>query len=286
MILSDLFQKIKNDLQTAGIETSALDARLLMCHALELSHEQFLLSKTRVLTEDETGKINEFSVQRLAGKPVSKIIGQKEFYGRNFKTTTDTLDPRPDSETLIEAVLAHKFETPKILDLGTGTGCLVLTLLAELPTARAIAVDQSLAALDVAKQNAYQIGVEDRVVFVQSDWFGEVVGQFDIIISNPPYIPAGDIDGLAKEVRIYDPLAALVGGEDGLDPYRIIIPQLEWFLKPGGLAAFELGQGQDAAVAEMLTNNGFSEVFTRKDLAGIPRVVGGILLQKPDNQVC
>jgi release factor glutamine methyltransferase len=285
MILKELNQIAKNKLQNAGIETSALDARILLSHVLQISHEKLLLSNDRVLSPDEIEKINTAIEERIAGKPVAKIIGQKEFYGRNFKTTTDTLDPRPDSEILIEAVLAHKFKEPKILDLGTGTGCLVLTLLAELPKARAIAVDQSLAALDVAKKNAYLIGVEDRVIFAQSDWFGDVIGTFDIIISNPPYIPESDIPNLAKDVRLYDPMAALVGGADGLDPYRIIIPQLANFLKPEGMAVFELGQGQSDAVAAMLVEHGFGDIFVNKDLARISRVVGGFQLQKATDSV-
>ena len=279
MILKQLYQFTKDQLKNAGMDTPALDARLLVCHVLEMTHEQFVLSDDRELSVDEIQQIEKIIQQRISGKPVAKIIGQKEFYSRNFKTTTDTLDPRPDSETLIETVLDHKYDNPLILDLGTGTGCLVLTLLAEIPKARAIAVDQSVAALSVAKENAWMTGVEDRVVFVQSDWFKEVVGKFDIIISNPPYIPEQDIEGLSKEVRLYDPMAALTGGADGLDPYRLIIPQLPDFLKPGGLAAFEVGKGQAEDVADMLTTTGFSTVNINKDLAGIGRIVSGIYLQ-------
>lgn len=281
MKLNDFYRAAKTRLQHEHIETPALDARLLICHGLDLTHEQFVLSDNRVLSAMELQSIETFLQQRLDGKPVSKIIGRKEFYGRDFKTTADTLDPRPDSETLIETVLSHPCEAPLILDLGTGTGCLVLTLLAEWSKARAIAVDQSIAALQIAKENALRIGVEDRVVFIQSDWFSEVIGQFDVIISNPPYIPQGDIAGLAREVRDYDPMAALTGGADGLDPYRVIIPQLPGFLKSGGLAAFEIGQGQESQVADLLGRAGFSAVGVRRDLGGIGRVVHGIYLQNP-----
>jgi len=282
MILKELFQSTKEKFQSNGIETSALDARVLFCHALGLTHEQFILSNERLLSGDDIKKINDAVQQRLDGMPVAKIIGEKEFYGRNFKTTIDTLDPRPDSETLIEAILDHyKHDSDiRMLDLGTGTGCLALTLLAEMPKARAIAVDQSKAALTVAKENAWKVEVEDRIVFAQSDWFSDVVGQFDLILSNPPYIPESDLPNLSREVRLYDPVTALIGGQDGLDPYRIIIPQSKNFLKPNGMLVFELGQGQAEDIAEMLEANGFENIFVKKDLAGISRVVGGFLLQK------
>lgn len=286
MKLGALYQSGKMQLQQSGAETPALDARLLICDALSLTHEQFVLADDRDLTEEEQQKIALMLTERTEGKPVAKIIGHKEFYSRRFKTTRATLDPRPDSEVLIEAVLQKThFEKPLILDLGTGTGCLVLTLLAELPQARAIAVDQSLDALAVAKDNAWLIGVEDRVVFVKSDWFTEVLGTFDVIISNPPYIPEDTIAGLAKEVREHDPMAALVGGKDGLDPYRVIIPQLKNFLKPGGFTAFELGQGQAPDVAKMLEDAGFSDVTITNDLAGIGRVVCGFYLQNSSEKL-
>ena len=312
MILKDFYTDIKNNFQRSGVETAALDARLLMCHALRISHENFVLHSDKELPADDIEKINALITQRLAGRPVAKIIGSKEFYGRDFKTTDDTLDPRPDSETLIEAVLsAVKFPLPlrervpqagegagrtdtvldapstqpspargegelKILDLGTGTGCLILTLLTELPNATGLAIDQSPAALAIAQENARQLQLDDRIDFLYSDWFSAVAGNFDIIISNPPYIPENDIADLATEVRNYDPLAALAGGADGLDPYRLIIPQLRRFLKPGGLAAFEVGQGQASAVAALLKECGFIAVTTHRDLAGIERVVTGI----------
>lgn len=274
MTLKEFYQLQKSRLAN---DTAALDARLLLCHVLQFSHEQFVLYGDRELTPEQKAQAEALIARRLQGMPVAKIIGEKEFYGRVFKTTADTLDPRPDSETLIEAVLEDRDRNAAvtILDLGTGTGCLALTLLAELRHAQAIAVDRSEAALKVARENAWKIGVEDRVVFVQSDWFSDVMGQFDIIISNPPYIPDGDIPGLAPDVRDYDPMAALAGGADGLDPYRRIIPQLGQFLKKGGFVAFELGQGQAPQVAEMLKQAGFSGVSAHCDLAGIERVVIG-----------
>jgi len=281
MKLKDLYLRFRNQLQNIGINTAALDARLLLCHALQMTHEQFVLQGDKEIYPDQVNEIDVLMAQRLDGRPVSKIIGQKEFYGRVFKTTDDTLDPRPDSETLIDAVLRQvdRTKNPVMLDLGTGTGCLILTLLSELPKAQAIAVDLSEAALRVARQNAIRLEVEDRVLCVASDWFCKVTGTFDVIVSNPPYIPAADIPGLAAEVRKYDPLSALVGGEDGLDPYRVIIPQLAGFLNKGGLVAFELGQGQAKQVADMLEKAGFTDVRAHCDLAGIERVVTGKRLE-------
>lgn len=278
MTLAGLYQSIKGRLQQVGIDSFAMDARLLMCHALQMTHEGFVLHNNRDISDAENAAIEMLVQMRLDGKPVAKIIGKKEFYGRDFITTEDTLDPRPDSETLIESVLQHCRGTrpPVILDLGTGTGCLVLTLLCEMPMAQAIAVDASPAALEVARRNAIALGVEDRVLFVQSDWLTDVAGSFDVVISNPPYISESEIPTLAREVRVYDPMAALVGGIDGLDPYRIIIPQLDGFLKPGGFVAFEIGQGQENDVMALLRDNGFGQVEARADLAGINRIVTGI----------
>jgi len=273
MILNDLYAAIKK-------RVDALDARLLIGHALTLSAESFLLHKDRVLSPAEIDAVEALVAQRQTGRPVAKILGRREFYGRDFLTTDDTLDPRPDSETLIELVLenADRTKNLRLLDLGTGTGCLVLTLLAEMKNASAAAVDISDAALDVAKQNARRIGVEDRVIFIRSDWFGDVVGTFDLILSNPPYIPSADISGLSRDVRLFDPMGALDGGTDGLDAYRAILAGVGPHLVPSGGIVFEVGQGQDADVAHMLENSGFSRVSVRPDLAGINRIVAGFRL--------
>lgn len=276
MKLKTAYQDIKNKFQNAGLDSYALDARLLMCHILGLSHEAFVMQSDNDLTDENLSQINVLVEQRLKGRPVAKIIGKKEFYGRVFLTTEDTLDPRPDSEILIEVALRYAREETHILDLGTGTGCLLLTLLAEIPKSSGVAVDQSDRTLAVAKQNAENLHLEDRVTFLRSDWFARVEGEFDVIISNPPYIPSRDIPGLAPDVREYDPMAALDGGEDGLDPYRIIIPQSTDFLKLGGLLAFEVGIHQADDVADMMANHGFRDVRIIPDLAGIARVVRGI----------
>lgn len=288
MRLSDFYQIVKQRFQEAGVATPALDARLLICHALNLSHETFVMRSAELLTDGQQNAAGALIAQRLTGRPVSKIIGRKEFYGREFITTDDTLDPRPDSEVLIDGILANLGDSQaalRLLDLGTGTGCLLLTLLKELPNATGIAVDQSRAALDVAQRNAAWLGIADRAAFLHSDWLDAVSGRFDLIVSNPPYIPQSDIDTLQPEVRLFDPMAALVGGPDGLDPYRQIIPLLPHVLNPQGIAAFEVGQGQDKDVAQMLYDAGFATVSIFPDLAGINRAVIGIGLQKPDSSL-
>lgn len=280
--LNEFYQKTRAELIAHQVETAALDARILICHALGMTHEAFILHRAQPLSEVQMARAQDLIAQRIQGRPVAKIIGYKEFYGRNFKTTDDTLDPRPDSETLIEVVLHYvrqrglQNKPLRLLDLGTGTGCLVLTLLAELPQAVGVAVDRSSEALSVAQENADALGVSSRVACVQSDWLQQVDGMFDIVISNPPYIPADDIPYLAVEVRTFDPVGALNGGKDGLDPYRVIIPQLHKVMHSDGLAAFELGKDQDRDVAMLLQQAGFSDVRTAFDLGGIGRVVSGI----------
>lgn len=276
--LAVLYRTIRTQLQDAGCETPALDARLLICHVMGYTHEEFILHGHDTVDTAIQARIADVIAQRMQGRPVAKIIGRKEFYGRDFITSEATLDPRPDSETLIDAVLpfARKQNALHVLDLGAGTGCLALTLLAELPHAVAVAADLSPDALDVARRNAQALTLTERVTFVHSDWFQNVTGTFDLVVSNPPYIPDADRITLSVDVRDYDPSSALFGGPDGLDPYRLIIPQLATFLRAEGMVAFELGKGQDAAVANMLRDHGFTHVTTHPDLAGIGRIVSGI----------
>jgi release factor glutamine methyltransferase len=278
MILKDFYDVVKRRLAAADNASAALDARLLICHVLNISHEEFIVQTDRVLSPNKIEKIEELVTQRIARKPVAKILGQKEFYGRIFLTSENTLDPRPDSETLIDAVLKNiddKNKPLRILDLGTGTGCLLLTLLSELPQATGIGVDQSDAALALARENAVRLEVLMIADFIQGNWFEHVIGQFDIIISNPPYIPTADIATLSMDVQDYDPTPALDGGADGLAAYRAITDQAANYLKKGGLIAFEVGQGQADDVSNLLKNKGFSNIMGFKDLAGISRVVLG-----------
>ena len=287
---------LKQTLKDAGIDNPALDARILVREAMGLSDTDMITAGRSEPTPSALEKLTEWGAQRAAGRPVSKILGYKEFYGRRFSVTDDTLDPRPDTETLIEVAL-KSLKTPlplgegnkassrsggsvvgegqniTILDLGTGTGCILITLLCELPHASGIAADVSNAALAIAKQNAKTHGVDSRAAFIQSDWFENITGTFDLIVSNPPYIPNPDIATLAKEVRNHDPILALDGGNDGLDCYKKIISNLKTHLKPGGKAVFEIGINQGENVSRLVDDSNLCMVGITPDIAGTPRVV-------------
>jgi release factor glutamine methyltransferase len=262
-------------LQKAHVESASLDARLLMEHVLGCSREALLISPDAVLSKEQEAQFAALIEARSNRKPIAQLIGKREFYGRNFKVSEFTLDPRPDSETVIEALLqqAPKEKSIKIIDLGTGSGCLLLTLLAELPQATGIGVDISDNALAVAEENARSLELSERARFIRSRWAAEVSGTFDVIISNPPYIPTAMIDMLAPEVAKYEPRLALDGGEDGLECYREIMKSLPALLAPEGVAAFEIGVGQELALTLLANEVGLQVVEIRPDLAGVPRAV-------------
>lgn len=261
-------------LQAAHVESASLDARLLLEHTLGLSREQLLARIDDALTAAQAGHFRTLIAKRARRQPITHIIGRREFFGLSFKVTPAVLDPRPDSETLIEALLRrHKDRSVplRILDLGTGTGCLLLTLLYEYPRATGVGVDISPEALAVAQENATNLGLQSRVEFLTSHWCMNVTGAFDVIVSNPPYIPTGDIAGLAPEVSQYEPKQALDGGADGLACYRAIVASLAAHLAPGGVAAIELGMGQQAAVETLAAGHGLTVAGVIQDMQGIPR---------------
>ncbi len=264
--------------QAVDSHTAALDARLLLQHVLQCDWEDLLLNKDDALSVDERSAWDSVIAQRLRHKPVAKIIGTAGFYGAIFKTTTDTLDPRPDSETLIdiiERLFADHTIALRILDLGTGTGCLLLTLLRLYPHGRGLGADISEAALDVARTNAIAHSLDTRVNFVASNWFAQVAGPFDLIVSNPPYIDHAALNNLSASVRDYDPMLALDGGVDGLDAYRTIVTHAPQFLSPGGWLVVEIGFDQADAVNALFLQTGFANVHVYYDLSGHPRVVSG-----------
>lgn len=258
-------------LKESGSETPVLDARLLLQAAAGMSREDLILGPDRILTPEETARFESFLVRRERHEPVSRILGEREFYGRVFRVTPDTLDPRPDTETLVEAALSVMPGEARFLDLGTGTGAIAVTLLAERPDARALATDLSEAALAVARGNAERLGVADRVTFIRGNWLEPVSGLFDTILSNPPYIPAGDIEGLSPDVRNFDPGLALLGGSDGLDPYRIIASGAGRYLASGGHVLVEIGAGRAEDVTDIFGEQGFAAVTRHKDLGGHER---------------
>lgn len=255
-------------LKEAGCESPALDARLLFQHVTGMTREDLILDEGRTIAPDAARTFRALIDRRAAREPVSRIIGSREFYGRSFAVTPAVLDPRPDTETLVEAALKLMPESGRVLDLGTGSGAIIVTLLAERPRAEGVTVDISPEALAVARANAEAQGVANRLVLLEGSWFGPVEGRFDLILSNPPYIPARDIPSLAPDVRNYDPALALVGGEDGLDPYRIIASHAAGHLAPQGHVAVEIGADQAADVGRIFQQHGFAPAAQYRDLGG------------------
>jgi release factor glutamine methyltransferase len=265
-------------LREARIAAPELDARLLLRHAAGLTHEAYVAGLNDMLASDTAARFGAFIERRLGGEPVSRIVGVREFYGRPFRIDASTLDPRPDTETLIEAALELiDREAPlKLLDLGTGSGCILLTLLVELPRTTGVGIDKSLAALSLAKANAESLGVRDRAQFMAGDWLDAIEDRFDLVVANPPYLSAAEMSALSPEVGAHDPSDALDGGPDGLAAYRRIMPHLPKVLRPGGVTLFEIGHTQSDAVSRLLAEAGLaSEPAPWRDLAGRPRVVGG-----------
>lgn len=260
-------------LKAAGSDTPVLDARLLLQAAAGISREELILGPDRPLTTEQLAAYESHITRRERSEPVSRILGEREFYGRSFKVTPDTLDPRPDTETLIEAALAIMPPRARLLDLGTGTGAIAVTLLAERPEATGVATDLSPAALAVASENATTHGVATRLTLLQGSWFEPVTGSFDIILSNPPYIPSGDIAGLSPDVRNFDPGLALSGGDDGLDPYRAIASAAAAHLAGGGHVLVEIGAGQADDVSAIFAAQGFGPAGRHRDLGGHERAL-------------
>ncbi|MCF8468654.1 MAG: peptide chain release factor N(5)-glutamine methyltransferase [Sneathiella sp.] len=263
-------------LKRADVETPKRDASLLLAHVLTSETSILYREPERQLTETEQEAFDALIERRARREPVSHLTGHREFWSLDFLVGSDVLDPRADSETLIEAVLSEVqegFEVSRILDLGTGSGCLLLSLLSELPEATGVGVDVSEKALAIARRNAERLGLAQRAEFRHGRWHDGLEECFDIVISNPPYIPASDIKELQTEVREYEPHLALIGGEDGLDCYREIIAGLNAILRPGGLIVFEVGVGQALMIGEMLQKAGFIRAKYHKDLSGTSRCV-------------
>lgn len=263
-------------MKAAGIDTPVLDARLIVQHALGISWDTLYLKDDQPLAADEKARLETQLSRRAAHEPVSRIVGRRHFWTLDLAVSPDTLDPRPDTESLIETVvqaIPDRARPLRILDLGTGTGAILLALLAEYPNASGLGIDRSQGALSVARGNADSHGLSPRVVFSSGNWADGVNGPFDVIVSNPPYIESGHLPGLPPEVREHDPLLALDGGTDGLDAYRAIIPSISGLLHPDGLAVFEIGEGQGEAVTRIALENGLKAAGSRKDLGGIERAL-------------
>ncbi|MBF9232763.1 peptide chain release factor N(5)-glutamine methyltransferase [Microvirga alba] len=269
-------RQLRRTLTDAGFENAALDARLLVLAALDISATNLITRPDTLLTEEQAGKIAAYTSRRLAHEPVARIIGEREFWGLPFTLSDDTLVPRPDTETVVETALQllpdHQAALT-IADLGTGSGCILTALLYELPRARGIGVDRSFNAARTARSNAERNGVGERSLIAVSDWASALAGRFDLVVSNPPYIASSVVLGLDREVRDYDPALALDGGTDGLDAYRVILADAARLLKPGGLLVLEIGYDQADALQRLAADRALDVLRIVHDLSGNPRCV-------------
>jgi len=267
---------------SAGIESAELDARILTGAALGLDLTGLIKAARQRVAETEAAKLEAFARRRLAGEPVARILGLKEFWGLPFRLSTETLVPRPDTETVVELALEmlrampHSTGPARIADIGTGSGAILLSLLSELPDAIGVGTDISAAALMTASQNAAELGMTSRAGFVACNYAAALLCGFDLIVSNPPYIRSTDVAGLAVEVRDHDPHRALDGGADGLTAYRDLIPEAARLLKHGGALVVEAGIGQSGDIEGFMTAAGLTIAGApRTDLGGVARAVGG-----------
>lgn len=275
--LVSLWTEVRRRLEAAGVDTPVLDARLLLEAGAGVSRLEIVTDPRRPVSQAQAAAVLSLTRRRETREPISHILGRRHFWTLDLIVTPDVLTPRPETEFVVEAglqVLVRKAPA-RILDLGVGSGAIALVLLSERPNATAVGVDASAAALEVARKNAEALGVSERLELREGDWVDGLDGAFDLVVSNPPYIPSQDIDGLAPEVARYEPRAALDGGPDGLAAYRIIVAALPRILRLGGAFALEIGQGQSETVRALAQAAGLEVDEPRRDLSGTPRVIVG-----------
>lgn len=278
--LGALMAEAVGALRDAGIENARMDARILLSDAAEVDGSRIAAWPEDVVANDRAAKFRDMVARRLKREPVSRILGQRDFWRHSFKLSPETLDPRPDSETLVELALdwLEDRDVPTVVDFGTGTGCLLLSIVGDLQNARGLGVDISAGAVACARENAGRLDLGDQVEFRVSDWDSAITNEerqegFDLVVSNPPYITRADMEILSPEVREYDPRLALTDEGDGLGAYRILSQVAFSLVKPAGFVIFEIGRGQEEDVARLLVEAGFVGVEYREDLGGIVRCV-------------
>jgi release factor glutamine methyltransferase len=279
--IASLLARASSVLAAAGIEGAAREARLILQHVAAIPVATQIAFSERQVTADVVVRFDQAVARRRQREPLSHILGYREFWSLSFRVTPDTLDPRADSETLVECVLDElkkagagwQARDIRLIDFGTGTGCLLLALLSELPRAKGLGIDLNPGAVTVARENAARLGLADRAHFQEGNWDQDLTESFDVVISNPPYIPSGDIAGLQPEVARYEPHLALDGGDDGLSAYRRLAEVLERRMKPGGIAALEIGAGQCRDVVVLMQQAGLHHVREARDLQGHERIV-------------
>ena len=278
LTVADARRRVASMLLVNGIPSEDLDARLLLCAALKIDHTALARDPDRILSNDDAKRLAGFTARRLNREPIARIVGQSEFWSLRFQLSPDTLVPRPETETVVEAALDaiadRRNDTLQIADLGTGSGAILLALLHELPNAFGIGTDRSTDALLTARANAADLELSRRAAFAACDYSSALNGLFDLIVSNPPYIETGDIDHLQMDVKCHDPRLALDGGADGLAAYRAIAADARRLLAPRGTLVVELGFKQLADVCDIMANAGLDPAGPAKaDLAGIPRAL-------------
>lgn len=277
--LDQLFADARTRLRAAGVDTPELDARLLVEWATGTTRLHLISTPEMVIPSEIADKLGSILARRVAGEPVHRIIGSRAFYGLQFRLSAETLEPRPDTEALIDLVVPHLEKMVEangiadILDMGTGTGAIAITLATRFERLRAVGVDIAPGALATARLNAHDTDVSSRFAALQSDWYANVRGRFDLIVSNPPYIPHHDIAELSREVREHDPLAALDGGSDGLDFYRALALGASDYLYKGGMIAVEIGAGQADDVERIFAQSDYQLKEVASDLGGHKRAL-------------
>jgi release factor glutamine methyltransferase len=278
LTLGALYRELRDGFRQAGLASPELDARLLLAAAAGLSSGDVVLRGDEAVSEAVAMLARRHAQRRKAHEPVGRILGERQFFGLGLALSPETLEPRPDTEILVEAMLARAggLGAPLIADIGTGTGAIILALLNELPQACGLAIDLSRGALETARANARRLGLEGRLAFVEASYAASLAPVFDWIVSNPPYIASDVIAGLDEDVRKHDPILALDGGPDGLVAYRAIVPQAFGALRPGGRLGLEIGFDQAKAVLGLMQAEGFQKVEIIQDLGGNDRVVTGV----------
>jgi release factor glutamine methyltransferase len=281
LTLGTLYREALAAFTDARLPTPDLDARWLTAEAAGVPPNTIALDPQRALSPEIVARIETFIARRLAGEPVDRILGTREFWSLTFRLGPATLSPRPDTETIVEACLAmlpDKQGAYRLLDLGTGTGAILIALLSERPKATGLGIDRATQAVEIARLNAEDNGVGPRALFAEGNWMEGLQSPFDLIVSNPPYIPSLDMAELDREVREHDPRLALDGGQDGLDAYRAIVADASRVLAPNGVLVFELGIGQEEAVTSLMQVAGFILLGpARRDLGGVARALVGRL---------
>ena len=275
MILKEIQRKLCNNFSTIGIETPELDARIILKEVLSLDDKDLILKESLDIPEEMIEKIIAIESRRLNGEPISKIFKKRDFYNSTFVISNDVLDPRPETELIVEIAnnYINKNEVKNILDLGTGSGCILLSILNVNRMINGLGIDLSKEAISIAKQNSKKLNLETQSNFLVSNWMSSVNYKYDLVVSNPPYIASEDIKKLSKSVKIYDPILSLDGGDDGLNSYRLIASDLKRIISMNALIIIEIGYNQSLQVIDIFKKNDFKLIKKYNDINGLDRVL-------------